>query len=163
MAMVKASSYGSGTYEIASLLQFHKADYLAVAYTDEGVELRKGGISLPIMVMNPETNTFDALVQFNLEPDIYSFELLQLFDEHLKKEGLQQYPIHIELETGMNRLGFNVADMDALADKLLTSCCKVQSVFTHLAASEDPALDNFTLQQAEKYFAAISIMQDKIP
>jgi Alr-MurF fusion protein len=163
MAMVKASSYGSGSYEIASLLQFHKADYLAVAYADEGVELRKGGISLPIMVMNPETNSFDALVQFNLEPDIYSFELLQLFDEHLKKEGLQQYPIHIELETGMNRLGFNADHMDALADKLTNGCCKVQSVFTHLAASEDANLDAFTLQQAEKYFAAVSVLKKKIP
>lgn len=163
MAMVKASSYGSGSYEIASLLQFHKADYLAVAYADEGVELRKGGISLPIMVMNPETNSFDALVQFNLEPDIYSFELLQLFDEHLKKEGLQQYPIHIELETGMNRLGFNADHMDALADKLTNGCCKVQSVFTHLAASEDANLDEFTLQQAEKYFAAVSVLKKKIP
>ena len=163
MAMVKASSYGSGSYEIASLLQFHKADYLAVAYADEGVELRKGGISLPIMVMNPETNSFDALVQFNLEPDIYSFELLQLFDEHLKKEGLQQYPIHIELETGMNRLGFNADHMDALADKLTIGCCKVQSVFTHLAASEDANLDAFTLQQAEKYFAAVSVLKKKIP
>jgi Alr-MurF fusion protein len=163
MAMVKASSYGSGSYEIASLLQFHKADYLAVAYADEGVELRKGGISLPIMVMNPETNSFDALVQFNLEPDIYSFELLQLFDEHLKKDGLQQYPIHIELETGMNRLGFNADQMDALADKLTRGCCKVQSVFTHLAASEDANLDEFTLQQAEKYFAAVSILKKKIP
>lgn len=163
MAMVKASSYGSGTYEIASLLQFHKADYLAVAYADEGVELRKAGISLPIMVMNPEINTFDVLVQFNLEPDMYSFELLQLFDEHLEKEGLQQYPVHIELETGMNRLGFNAADVDVLAEKLVSGCCKVQSVFTHLAASEDPAMDAFTLQQAEKYFAAISILQNKIP
>ncbi len=159
MAMVKASSYGSGTYEIASLLQFHKADYLAVAYADEGVELRKGGITLPIMVMNPETNTFDVLVQFNLEPDIYSFELLQLFDEHLKKEGLQQYPVHIELETGMNRLGFNVSETATLAEKLNSSCCKVQSVFTHLVASEDAASDDFTLQQAEKYFAAAAILQ----
>ncbi|MEP6747218.1 MAG: bifunctional UDP-N-acetylmuramoyl-tripeptide:D-alanyl-D-alanine ligase/alanine racemase [Bacteroidota bacterium] len=162
MAMVKASSYGSGTYEIASLLQFHKADYLAVAYADEGIELRKGGISLPIMVMNPETNTFDALVQFNLEPDIYSFELLRLFDAHLKKEGLQQYPIHIELETGMNRLGFDVHDMNLLSEKLAAGGCKVQSVFTHLAASEDPAMEDFTMQQSEKYFAAVGVLQKKI-
>jgi alanine racemase len=162
MVMVKASSYGSGSYEIASLLQFHKADYLAVAYADEGVELRKAGISLPIMVMNPETNTFDALVQFDLEPDIWSFELLHSFDEYLKKEGLQQFPVHIELETGMNRLGFDTDDMIALAEKLAAGSCKVQSVFTHLVASEDPASDNFTLQQAEKYFGAIAILQKQL-
>ena len=162
MAMVKASSYGSGSYEIASLLQFHKADYLAVAYTDEGIELRKAGISLPIMVMNPEANTFDALVQFDLEPDIWSFDMLYLFEEYLKKEGLQQFPVHIELETGMNRLGFNVSDITALAEILVVSTCKVQSVFTHLVASEDPGSDDFTLQQAEKYFGAIAILQKRL-
>lgn len=162
MAMVKAASYGSGSYEIASMLQFHKCDYLAVAYADEGVELRKGGITLPVMVMNPEVNTFDALVQFNLEPDIYSFELLQAFEEHLKKEGLQQYPVHIELETGMNRLGFDTADMEQLGEKLAAGSCKVQSVFTHLVASEDPASNDFTLQQAGKYFAAVNILQKHI-
>lgn len=162
MAMVKASSYGSGSYEIASLLQFHKCDYLAVAYTDEGVELRKGGVSLPVMVMNPEINTFDALVQFNLEPDIYSFEMLHAFDEYLRKEGLQQYPVHIELETGMNRLGFDTASIETLAVQLAAGSCKVQSVFTHLAASEDPASTEFTLQQAEKYFAALAVLQKHI-
>ncbi|MFT3932869.1 MAG: bifunctional UDP-N-acetylmuramoyl-tripeptide:D-alanyl-D-alanine ligase/alanine racemase [Chitinophagaceae bacterium] len=162
MAMVKASSYGSGSYEIASLLQFHKTDYLGVAYADEGIELRKAGIQMPIMVMNPETNSFDALVQFNLEPNIWSFELLALFDDYLKKEGLQQFSIHIEIETGMNRLGFNVADMELLGTKLSASCCKVQSVFTHLAASEDPNSESFTLQQAEKYFSAVEVLQKQI-
>jgi alanine racemase len=163
MAMVKAASYGSGSYEIASLLQFHKADYLAVAYADEGIDLRKAGISLPIMVMNPEPGTFDALVQFNLEPDIFSFQLLDSFDAHLKKEGLQQFPVHIELETGMNRLGFDTEDMEVLAERLIYGHCKVQSVFTHLAASEDPAKDDFTREQADKYFAAVLLLQKKIP
>ena len=162
MAMVKASSYGSGTYEIASLLQFHKADYLAVAYADEGVELRKGGITLPIMVMNPEISSFDALVQFTLEPDIYSFDLLQAFEEHLIKERLQQFPVHIELETGMNRLGFDITEMGTLAARLNAGHCKVQSVFTHLAASEDPASDAFTLQQANKYFTAVNTLQQQL-
>ena len=162
MAMVKASSYGSGSYEIASLLQFNKTDYLAVAYADEGVELRKGGISLPIMVINPETSTFDILVQFNLEPDIWSFELLHAFDEYLKKEGMQQFPVHIELETGMNRLGFDVNDIPSLAQKLVAGNCKVQSVFTHLVASEDPKSDAFTLLQAEKYFTATALLQEKL-
>ncbi|MEP6728025.1 MAG: alanine racemase, partial [Bacteroidota bacterium] len=162
MAMVKASSYGSGSYEIASILQFHKVDYLAVAYADEGVELRKGGISLPIMVMNAEPNTFDALVQFDLEPDIYSLELLHSFDAYLKKEGLPQFAVHIELETGMNRLGFNTDDMVLLSEKLAASSCKVQSVFTHLVASEDPASEDFTLQQAEKYFNAVAVLKKQL-
>jgi Alr-MurF fusion protein len=162
MAMVKASSYGSGSYEIASLLQFNKCDYLAVAYADEGVELRKGGISLPIMVMNPESTTFDALVQFNLEPDIWSFDLLKAFNDYLHREGLQQFPIHIELETGMNRLGFDIATVKALGEQLAASNCKVQSVFTHLVASEDPGSDDFTRQQAQLYFAGVSLLQQYI-
>ncbi|MEP7277077.1 MAG: bifunctional UDP-N-acetylmuramoyl-tripeptide:D-alanyl-D-alanine ligase/alanine racemase [Bacteroidota bacterium] len=162
MAMVKASSYGSGSYEIASLLEFHKVDWLAVAYTDEGVELRKAGISLPIMVMNPAVNTFDSLVQFNLEPVIWSFGMLHLLEAFLKTEGLQLFPVHIELETGMNRLGFNPEDMDQLADRLASGNCKIQSVFTHLVASEDPGEDTFTQKQAEKYFAATAILQKKI-
>ena len=162
MVMVKAFSYGSGSYEIANLLQFHKVDYLAVAYADEGVELRKGGISLPIMVMNPEVNTFDALVQFNLEPDIYSFELFNLFDEFLRKEGLQQFPVHIELETGMNRLGFNITDIQQLGTLLNGSCCKVQTVFTHLVASEDPATDDFTLQQADQFSQACIALEQEL-
>jgi Alr-MurF fusion protein len=154
MAMVKAFSYGSGSYEIANLLQFHKVDYLAVAYADEGVELRKGGITLPIMVMNPEETTFDTLVQFDLQPDLYSFEMLTLLDDFLRKEGLQQFPVHIELETGMNRLGFDVAAIDQLAEKIKNSCCKVQSVFSHLVASEDAKQDAFTLKQADKLLHA---------
>ena len=162
MAMVKASSYGSGSYEIASLLEFNKSDYLAVAYADEGVELRKGGISLPIMVINPEISTFDTLLQYNLEPDIYSFQLLHAFDDYLSKEGVQQFPVHIELETGMNRLGFDVNDVSALAQRLVNANCKVQSVFTHLVASEDPGSEAFTLQQAEKYFAATALLREKL-
>lgn len=154
MAMVKAFSYGSGSYEIANLLQFHKVDYLAVAYADEGVELRKTGITLPIMVMNPEETTFDALVQYGLQPEIYSFELLQSFDDFLRREGQQQFPVHIELETGMNRLGFSTADMQQLAERLKKSCCSVQSVFSHLVASEDPKLDDFTRQQAGRFATA---------
>ena len=106
MAMVKAFSYGSGSYEIANVLQFHRVDYLAVAYADEGVELRKAGINLPIMVMNPDESTFDALVQYSLEPDLYAPGILQLFEDFVKKQGIQQFPVHIELETGMNRSWF---------------------------------------------------------
>ena len=153
--MVKAFAYGSGGGEIAGILQYHKIDYLGVAYADEGVELRKAGINVPIMIMNPEESTFDALIENNLEPDIYSFELLQQFDRYLNKSGLQEYPIHIELETGMNRLGFDVTEIKTLADALnQTNSFKVRSVFSHLAASEEMSQDEFTLQQHQRFTEA---------
>ena len=152
MAMVKAFAYGSGGAEIAGILQYHKMDYLGVAYADEGIELRKAGIYLPIMVMNPEEAAFESLVEYNLEPDIYSFALLQSFESFLNKEGLQHYPVHIEIETGMNRLGFAINEIKKLAEHLgSTTLLKVQSVFSHLAASEDPQQDEFTLQQFNLY------------
>ncbi len=158
MAMVKAFSYGGGSFEIANLLQFHKVDYLAVAYADEGIDLRKSGINLPIMVMNPEITTFDALIQYQLEPVIYSFRLLNLFDGFLKKEGIRQFPVHVELETGMNRLGFSLQEITALIAALRNASFKIQSVFSHLAASEETQQDQFTKHQAASFFhAAIEI------
>ena len=155
MAMVKAFAYGSGGAEIAGILQYHKVDYLGVAYADEGVELRKAGIHLPVMIMNPEESTFDAIVENDLEPDLYSFELLHQFDAYLKRLGLQQYPVHIEIETGMNRLGFDTADMKKLGEIInQTDSFKIRSVFSHLAGSEDPAEDDFTLQQHAKFISA---------
>lgn len=163
MAMVKAFAYGSGGAEIAGILQFHNVDYLGVAYTDEGVELRRSGISLPVMVMNTEANSFDAIVENNLEPELYSFELLEAFDAFLKKEGLKQYPVHIEIETGMNRLGFEIIDMEKLGDLLTaTASFRVMSIFSHLAASEDPRQDAFTLEQYEKFQEAFDILRKKL-
>ncbi len=163
MAMVKAFAYGSGGAEIAGILQFHKVDYLGVAYADEGVELRKAGITLPIMVMNPEPGSFDAIMEHNLEPEIYSFELLQLFDVFLKQEGLQHYPVHIEIETGMNRLGFAVADTEKLAATLkATTSFNVQSVFSHLAASEEMIQDEFTMEQFQRFETAANDLQSKL-
>ncbi|MFI5186664.1 MAG: bifunctional UDP-N-acetylmuramoyl-tripeptide:D-alanyl-D-alanine ligase/alanine racemase [Chitinophagales bacterium] len=163
MAMVKAFAYGSGGAEIAGILQYHKVDYLGVAYADEGVELRKAGINLPIMIMNPEESTFDAIVEDNLEPDIYSFQLLEQFDSYLKRSGLQQYPIHIELETGMNRLGFDIADMTRLGNTFnQTDSFKVKSVFSHLASSEEPAQDEFTFQQYQKFIAAAEELEKSL-
>src|SRR5690606_21515250 len=148
MVMVKAFAYGSGGVEIAGLLQYQQADYLGVAYADEGVEIRKAGISIPIMVLNPEENAFDAITEHLLEPDLFSFEQLEAFEKHIQQAGLKNYPVHIEIETGMNRLGFAVADVPALAQKLRhNGFLKVQSVFSHLAASEDAQEDNFTLHQ----------------
>lgn len=162
MAMVKAFAYGSGGAEIAGVLQYHKVDYLGVAYADEGVELRKAGITLPVMVMNPEESTFDSIIENNLEPEIYSFELLQLFDSFLKKEGFSGYPVHIEIETGMNRLGFDTRDMDKLGNFLIdTASFRVQSVFSHLAASEEAKNDAFTEDQYNRFQKAADELQQK--
>ena len=163
MAMVKALAYGSGGAEIGGILQYHKADYLGVAYADEGVDLRKAGINLPVMVMNPEENAFETIVEHNLEPEIFSFELLHSFESFLKREGLQQYPIHIEIETGMNRLGFETDDVAKLADFLTAAASfKVRSVFSHLAASEEAAQDDFTLEQFRKFQEAADSIEKKL-
>jgi Alr-MurF fusion protein len=163
MAMVKAFAYGSGSFEIANLLQFHRVDYLGVAYADEGAVLRRGGISTPVMVMNTEDSGFDVLVQYNLEPVIYSMALLRSFDKWLKKEGVFQFPVHIEVETGMNRLGFPPDQMEELAMALRNTAFKVQSVFSHLAASEEAQQDDFTHMQAAKFRKAADILQAALP
>lgn len=163
MAMVKASSYGAGRVEVASVLQFNHVDYLTVAYADEGVELRRGGITLPIMVMNPEEASFDDIIRYNLEPDIYSFRILNLFADRVKvfagqndpERQLHQmapFPIHIEFDTGMHRLGFSGDDVPQLEERLaaLSSLLEVRSVFSHLACADDPAMDDFTRRQIDR-------------
>lgn len=163
MAMVKAFAYGSGGAEIAGILQYHQVDYLGVAYADEGVELRRAGISLPIMVMNPDENAFESIVEHRLEPEIYSFDLLQTFDRFIQQEGLQDYPVHIEIETGMNRLGFATDDMEKLSEFLLsTNSFKIQTVFSHLAASEEEVQDDFTMNQYDRFNEAVKTLQGKI-
>lgn len=151
MAMVKAFGYGSGSFEIANLLQFHGIDYLGVAYADEGVVLRKAGIRVPIMIMNTESSSYDSLVQYNLEPVIYSPALLRNFDRWLKKEGIPAFPVHIELETGMNRLGFPPSEIGELVQALPTAAFRVVSVFSHFAASEDAGQDAFSERQFSIY------------
>src|SRR5476649_1954720 len=106
MAMVKAFSYGSGTFELANMLQYNKVDYLAVAYIDEGVTLRQAGITLPIVIMNPEVSAFDKLDEYKLEPVIYSFGLFDDFIKYAQSIGLVNYPVHLKIDTGMHRLGF---------------------------------------------------------
>ncbi len=163
MAMVKAFSYGSGSYEIANLLQFLKADYLAVAFTDEGVELRKAGITLPIMVMNPEPVSFDALTEHNLEPELFSFSILNSFEEYLEKEAITDYPVHVKIDTGMHRLGFMKNELEQLCEHLKKkNYFTVHSVFSHLAASEDETEDAFTLQQATIFEEACNYIQAQI-
>ena len=164
MVMVKAFSYGSGSFEIANLLQFHKVDYLAVAYADEGVELRKAGITLPIMVMTAEEATFDVLLHYNLEPEIYSFTIFNAFKNYLLQSGVENYPVHIKLDTGMHRLGFEQPDIDELCKELNnTSAFKIQTVFSHLAASDSPEHDDFTKQQAHSFLQSCELLQKNIP
>jgi alanine racemase len=163
MAMVKAFSYGSGSYEIANLLQFNNVDYLAVAYVDEGIELRKAGITLPIMVMNPEENTFNALVQYNLEPEIFSFSILLSLEKYLNSLGIQFFPVHIKLDTGMHRLGFEQSDINMLASHLANNNkIKVQSVFSHLAAAGDRSHDEFTSRQAAIFLECCKELQKNL-
>lgn len=152
MAMVKAFSYGSGSAEVARLLAFHKVDYLAVAYADEGIELRKAGISLPIMVMNPDMVSFDALVEYNLEPELYSFNILHAFDAYLQQQGILQFPVHLKLDTGMHRLGFEPKEVQALCHQLkISNRLIIKSVFSHLVAAENKVHDAFTQQQANQF------------
>lgn len=156
MAMVKAFAYGSGGAEIASILQFHNVAYLGVAYVDEGMELRKAGITLPIMVMNADESSFNAIIDYNLEPVIYSFRFLQQFDTYIKGQGLPSYPVHIEIETGMNRLGFSLDKIDELGEYLGSSVLKAVSVFSHLASSEDPTQDAYTMEQWHSFQLAVA-------
>ncbi len=163
MAIVKAFSYGSGIYEIANLLQYQRTDYLAVAFADEGVELRKAGISLPILVMNPEEQSFNLMIEHHLEPEIYSFKALSLFYEAVKKNsydkspessGEAKFPVHIKLDTGMRRLGFVQEDISLLVKRLkkhYSQCIKIKTIFSHLAASDEPVHDDFTRLQIEHF------------
>lgn len=152
MAMVKAYSYGLGGYEIAEFLQHHHIDYLGVAYADEGIDLRKNGISTPIMVMNPEQHSYNSIIDYNLEPEIYSFRVLNLFNEQLLQKGIQRkYPIHIKLETGMHRLGFKTNELDLLLLKLKSMNVKVKSIFSHLSSADDFSEKEYTFEQAELF------------
>jgi alanine racemase len=150
MAMVKAFGYGSGSFEIANVLQFHHVDYLAVAYADEGIELRKAGISMPIMVISPEEQSFDAMIQYGLEPEIYSVRSLQLLENAIARKGELDVPlkIHLKLNTGMNRLGFSKQETNQLIVRVSNNKqLRIASIFSHLAASENPGEDTFTKNQ----------------
>ena len=153
MAMVKAFSYGTGSVEVAKILQFRRVDYLAVAIADEGIELRNAGIDLPIVVMNPEQHSFGTMIENRLEPNIYRFSLLRSFDEALKKSAVTDFPVHIKIDTGMKRLGFDSAEEITSVTKFIQErdTFYVRSVFTHLAVSEDPSKDRFTKSQFEQF------------
>lgn len=152
MVMVKAFGYGSGGYEIAKQLEHLKVAYLGVAFADEGIELRKAGITLPIMVLNPENSSFNAIIAYNLEPEIYSLNGLKTFLELAKEKNLNQYPIHLKIDTGMHRLGFNESEIEPLLQQLhQNNLVRVKSIFSHLAASDDLAEKEFTLRQIQLF------------
>lgn len=153
MVMVKAFSYGSGTYEVANLLAHHRVDSLAVAYPDEGIALRKAGITMPIMVLNPEARTFPDIMAYQLEPEIYSIAHLQQLQEAVaQSKPANPVPVHLMMDTGMHRLGVEDADLPAFLQAFQQShYLKMASVFSHLAASDDPSEDAFTKGQIAQF------------
>lgn len=152
MAMVKAHSYGSGGLEVAQKLAYEGVDYLTVAYVDEGIELRNSGISLPIMVMSPEIHSFESMIRWRLEPEIFNIHSLQLFIQAAIAHQEIRYPIHIKLDTGMHRLGFESKDVEEMMRIIQrTETIKIASIFSHLVGSDDTAFESFTLLQAERF------------
>ncbi len=164
MCMVKAFSYGSGSHEIASVLQHEGVDYLAVAYADEGVELRQAGIHLPIMVMNATIDSFSTLLQYNLEPELYSIKILEAFKNYLDQSKTKQYPVHLKLDTGMHRLGFMDSDMPVLCNYLKSNdAMKIVSVFSHLVSSDDAMSDSFTMKQSNLFHKMTEEIKKVVP
>ena len=164
MSMVKAFAYGSGSVEVARTLQHHHCDYLAVAVADEGAELRREGVRIPIVVMNPEKAGFGIIFDNKLEPEIYSFRSLDLFIASAGKLGISNYPIHIKIDSGMHRLGFEPQDMEKLIECLQNqNKVKVCSVFSHLAGSDEERFNSFTRQQAETFIACADKLQNAFP
>ena len=152
MAVVKAYAYGSEAQEIASHLQELNVDYFAVAYTNEGIALRDAGITKPILVLHPQPINYKTLIARCLEPSLYNFKSFNKFLEAALEENQKDYPVHIKFNTGLNRLGFDEADIEEINNKLKTNpSVKVSSIFSHLAASEDLNEKEFTLNQIQAF------------
>ncbi|WP_165154221.1 bifunctional UDP-N-acetylmuramoyl-tripeptide:D-alanyl-D-alanine ligase/alanine racemase [Parabacteroides sp. ZJ-118] len=161
VCMVKAFGYGAGSYELAKTLQEHRCDYLAVAVADEGAELRKEGISIPIIVMNPEFSGFNVLFENHLEPEVYSFRLLDALIRETERRGIPAYPVHIKIDTGMHRLGFQPEDVPAICERLRArSGVVARSTFSHLAGSDSPLFDDFTHRQLERFTRAARELEE---
>lgn len=160
VCMVKASAYGSGSYEIAKTLQDHRVDYLAVAVADEGSDLRKAGITSSIIIMNPELTAFKTMFDYKLEPEVYNFHLLDELVKAAEKEGVTNFPIHIKLDTGMHRLGFAPSEMPELIRRLKRQTAVIpRSVFSHLVGSDSTQFDTFTRSQIEMFETASQELQ----
>ncbi|MEA4979090.1 MAG: bifunctional UDP-N-acetylmuramoyl-tripeptide:D-alanyl-D-alanine ligase/alanine racemase, partial [Petrimonas sp.] len=163
VCMVKANGYGAGAVEIAKTLQYHRCEYFAVAVAEEGIELRKEGISTPIIVLNPEVNGFEELFSKDLEPEVYNFRILEAFIREAERRGITNYPIHVKIDTGMHRLGFLPSQIPELIKKLKSQKgLKVKSVFSHLAASESWMFDSFTQKQIDILRDAHKEIEEKI-
>ena len=161
VCMVKASAYGAGSYEVAKTLQEHRADFLAVAVADEGSELRKAGITANIIIMNPEMTAFKTMFDYKLEPEVYSFHLLDALIQAAEKEGVTNFPIHVKLDTGMHRLGFAPEDMPRLVERLKKqNAVLVRSVFSHLVGSDSAQFDDFTHRQIACFDTASTQLQN---
>ena len=167
MVMVKAFGYGSGNLEVSNVLQFHNVDYLTVAFADEGVELRRAGINLPIMVMSPEVNSYDNIIKYHLEPEVFSFRNLEFIEKAVGNLALPEaHPlnVHIKLDTGMHRLGFSNADLPELIRRIKANpMLNVKSVFSHLAAADNPAEDAFTLSQIHLFEEGSKLIVEAFP
>ncbi|MFT5903950.1 MAG: alanine racemase [Flammeovirgaceae bacterium] len=164
MAMVKAFAYGSGSSEVAAALEYSGVDYLAVAYADEGIALRESGIKTPIMVLNPVSSAYDSMIRYGLEPQIYSFLTLEKFKIAMSVHSEQMpYRIHLKVDTGMNRLGFDLTEIDRLSDELLSlkNQVTVYSAFSHLAGSDDEKFDKLTKSQISRFNDACQKLEQK--
>lgn len=160
VCMVKASAYGAGSFEIAKTLEDHRVDYLAVAVADEGADLRKAGIGSSIIIMNPELTAFKTMFDYKLEPEVYSFHLLEELIKAAEREGVSNFPIHIKIDTGMHRLGFAPDEMSRLVDRLHRQSAVIpRSVFSHLVGSDSERFDSFTRRQIETFEKAAAALQ----
>ncbi len=152
LVLVKANAYGHGAVEFASLMETAGADYLAVAYPVEGVELRQAGINSPIIVLTAGTDSFERIINYGLEPGIPNLYSLRALCSVLEKRGLKDFPVHVKLDTGMHRLGFMTDELDELAEYLETcKCVKVKSIYSHLAVADEPENDAYTFGQVELF------------
>ncbi len=160
VCMVKASAYGSGSCEVAKTLEEHRVDYLAVAVADEGAELRKAGIHCPIMIMNPELTAFKTMFDYRLEPEVYSFKILEELIKAAEREGVTNFPVHVKINTGMNRLGFEPDQIEKLIERLHRQSAVIpRSVFSHLVGSDESRFDSFTRHQIEVFEHASNTLQ----
>lgn len=164
ICMLKAAGYGAGSVELARTLQAHGAAYIAVAVVDEGIELRKAGITMPVMVLNPRAQNMKMMFDYNLEPEVYSFDMLDTIINAARRYGVTRFPIHIKVETGMSRLGFMPEDMPRLASLLNdTDTVTASTVFSHLACADDPDDDDYTMQQFDRFGLACDLLDRDLP
>lgn len=163
LAVVKASGYGSDAVLMAKALEKLKVDYFAVAYTDEGIALRNSGISTPILVLHPQLQNLETICRYNLEPNLYSRRMLEGFLKLAHDKGLDNYPVHLKFNTGLNRLGFDASDIDFVCNNLMEqSVVHVKSIFSHLVASEDEEEKEFSLAQIEKFKSICSSFTSRL-